>query len=429
MTTPEIQARTIVQSPAKVAFASLVGTSIEWYDFFAYGTAAALVFNKLFFPTFDATTGTLLSFSTFTAGFVARPIGGLVFGHLGDRLGRKKMLVSTIMIMGLATVLIGLLPTYAAIGMAAPILLVVLRLLQGFSVGGEWGGAALMAVEHSPDGRRGFYGSWPQMGVPVGLILASAVFLPLAALPADQFLAWGWRLPFLLSFVLVVAGLLIRLKVSESPEFERIKLQKTVVRAPIVEVLRKYPVRVLLIAGAYLSSGIFFYLLAVYNLVYATHAGISRSAMLGVIIVTSLFGLVCIPVIGKLADRVGRRRLYVIGQVLIVAMAFPVYWSIDSGSLVLVTITYLVSTVAFYLPYAIMPAYFSELFGAGVRYSGLSLGTTVGTILGNSLAPLIAGALLAATGSATSISVYVIATALLSLACLLGLADRSREKH
>src|SRR5215510_13880665 len=237
-----------------VALASLIGTTIEWYDFFLYGTAAALVLNKLFFPTFDPMSGTLISLATYSVGFVARPIGGIVIGHYGDRVGRKSMLVLTLVIMGVATFLIGLLPTYATLGPLAPVLLVLLRVAQGFGVGGAWGGAVLMAVEHAPPGKRGFYGSWPQIGVPAGLLLSTLVFTPFSRLPEEDFLAWGWRIPFLLSVVLVAVGLVIRARILETPAFSRIKEERQEARQPVLEVLTHYPKEVLVAMGARLAE-------------------------------------------------------------------------------------------------------------------------------------------------------------------------------
>jgi metabolite-proton symporter len=417
-----------MSSPRQVALASLIGTSIEWYDFFIYGTAAALVFNLLFFPDFDPLTGTLLAFSTFTVGFVARPIGGVIFGHFGDRIGRKAMLVVTLLIMGFATFLIGCLPTYGTIGAAAPLLLVVLRLVQGLALGGEWGGAVLMAIEHSPGTRRGFYGSWPQMGVPIGLILATIVFLPLAALPEQQFLAWGWRVPFLLSILLVVVGLVIRLKIAESPVFQRIKDENAVPRTPILEAVRAYPKQILLIAGAYVSSGMFFYLLVVFNLGYATQQlGLDRSTMLTVVLITTVLGLLVIPASGMLSDALGRKPLFLIGEALIVLLAFPIFWILETRSPALILAGYALGTIAYSLPLAMMASFFSELFGARLRYSGVSLGYTLGTIFGSSLAPLIAAALVARTGSTASVSVYIIAAALISFVCVLILSETHRR--
>ncbi len=408
----------------RVMLASLIGTSIEWYDFFAYGTAAAIVFGGLFFPGFDPVAGTLLAFSTFAIGFVARPIGGIVFGHYGDRIGRKSMLVLTLLLMGTATLLIGLLPTYATIGIAAPILLVALRFVQGFALGGEWGGAILMSVEHAPTGRRGFFGSWPQVGCPIGVILSTVVFLPLTALPGDQFLAWGWRIPFLLSAVLVVVGLVVRLTVAESPDFEEARAGRQLSESPVLEVLRSNPREILLVAGASICAGAFFYLLLVFNLGYATQVGIDQTTMLLIVLVTSVLGALVIPVFGAISDRVGRRTPVLVGQLLIGVIVFPVYWALDSGSTIAVLVVYAVATVAAYLPWAVWSALFSEMFGTRVRCSGVSLGLTLGTLFGGAIAPLVAAALMTATGSVWSIAAYVLVLDAISIACLVAIPNR-----
>ena len=297
-----------------VAVASMIGTTIEWYDFFLYGTAAALIFNRLFFPTFDPLVGTLASFGTYTVGFVARPIGGIVIGHYGDRIGRKSMLVLTLLIMGVATFGIGLLPTYAQVGPWAAVSLVVLRLAQGFAVGGEWGGAVLMAVEHAPAGRRGFYGSWPQLGVPAGLLLSTAVFAQFARLPEDQFLSWGWRVPFLLSLLLVGVGLIIRLQIQETPAFTRLKAAQTEARRPIIELLRSQRKEVLLAMGARLAENGAFYIYTVFVLVYGTQkVGLDRQTVLNGVLIAAACALVAIPVCGALSDRLGRRPVYLFG--------------------------------------------------------------------------------------------------------------------
>jgi MFS family permease len=416
-------------SPRKVAFASLIGTTIEWYDFFIYSTAAVLVFNQLFFPGFDPTTGTLLAFSTFAAGFVARPIGAIVFGHFGDRAGRKPMMVLTILIMGIATVAIGLLPTYGAIGVFAPVLLVVLRLTQGFALGGEWGGAVLMATEHSPKGRRGYFGSWPQAGVAVGLILAMTLYIPLESMSKDLFMAWGWRVPFLLSAVLVITGLVIRMKVAESPEFDRVKADHGVVRLPVVEVLRTHPKQVFLVAGASLAPGIFFYLITVYNFVYAGKSGeLDSTSMLVLVIVTSAIGFVVTPLAGALSDKFGGQRVYLWGLALIVIVAFPLYFALDGGTYGFIAVCYFAATVAVYIPWALTPAYFSTAFDAKVRYSGLSLATTLGNLFGSAIAPLIAGALFAATNASISTSLYVFVAGAVSIICALLLGRVIRNK-
>jgi MFS family permease len=292
-----------------VAFASLIGTTIEWYDFFLYGTAAATVFNRLYFPTFDPLAGTLAAFGTYTVGFVARPIGGIVIGHYGDRIGRKSMLVLTLTIMGVATFGIGLLPTYAQAGPWAAVALVALRLAQGFGVGGEWGGAVLMAVEHTPPGARGFYGSWPQIGVPAGLLVSTAVFAQFARLPEDQFLSWGWRVPFLLSIVLVAVGLIIRLRILETPAFTRLKDEQVESRRPALELLMTHRREVLLAIGARFAENGAFYIYTVFMLVYGTQkVGLDRQSVLNGILLAAACGMIAIPICGALSDRIGRRR-------------------------------------------------------------------------------------------------------------------------
>ncbi len=288
------------QSVRKVALASFVGTTIEWYDFFLYGTAAALVFGDLFFPEAEPLVGTLLAFSTYAVGFAARPIGGIVFGHFGDRIGRKSMLVLSLLIMGIATFLIGLLPTFASIGVMAPILLVVLRFAQGIGVGGEWGGAVLMSVEHAPKGRRGFFGSWPQMGVPAGLLLSTSVFAIVQAMTSEAaFLSWGWRIPFLVSAVLVGVGLFIRLRIMESPAFQRVKETKTEAPKPIVDVVRKYPREVLVAMGMRVAENGAFYILTVFVLAYGEdELGLSKGTMLTGVIIAAAIGLVTVPLFG-----------------------------------------------------------------------------------------------------------------------------------
>jgi MHS family shikimate/dehydroshikimate transporter-like MFS transporter len=407
-----------VSSIRKVAAASLIGTTIEWYDFFIYGTAAALVFGSLFFPSFSPTAGTLAAFATFGVGFLARPVGGIIFGHFGDRIGRKAMLVISLTMMGIATVLIGLLPSYETIGIAAPILLVLLRFVQGLGVGGEWGGAVLMAVEHSPPERRGFYGSWPQMGVPAGLILSNLVFLAVARLPDAAFTAWGWRIPFLLSIVLVGVGLFIRLRLMESPAFSRVQETQTLARMPIMDVLRTYPKQVLLAAGAFIVINAYFYILVSYLINYATAAaGMSRNAILTVVLISSVVSFFAIPYFAALSDRFGRRPLYLIGVVGMGVSAFLLFWATDTGSFWLVLLTHIFGLGALSVAYGPQAAFYAEMFGTRVRYSGISLGYQGGSIFGGALAPIIATWLFSTTGTSTSIAVYVAALAALSFVC------------
>ena len=409
-----------------VAVASMIGTTIEWYDFFLYGTAAALIFNRLFVPTFDPLVGTLASFGTYTVGFVARPIGGIVIGHYGDRIGRKSMLVLTLLIMGVATFGIGLLPTYAQVGPWAAVSLVVLRLAQGFAVGGEWGGAVLMAVEHAPAGRRGFYGSWPQLGVPAGLLLSTAVFAQFARLPEDQFLSWGWRVPFLLSLLLVGVGLIIRLQVQETPAFTRLKTAQTEARRPIIELLRSQRKEVLLAMGARLAENGAFYIYTVFVLVYGTQkVGLDRQTVLNGVLIAAACALVAIPVCGALSDRLGRRPVYLFGASVTALFAYPLFWLLDTGSTILVWLALVVALVFAHSPmYGPQAAFFAELFGTRVRYSGASLGSQFSSVIAGGLSPFIATALLPFGRGA--LASYIIAMALVTIVAVL-MASETRH--
>jgi MFS transporter, MHS family, shikimate and dehydroshikimate transport protein len=411
------------QSVRKVALASFVGTTIEWYDFFLYGTAAALVFGDLFFPEAEPLVGTLLAFSTYAVGFAARPIGGIVFGHFGDRIGRKSMLVLSLLIMGVATFLIGLLPTFASIGVMAPVLLVVLRFAQGIGVGGEWGGAVLMSVEHAPPGRRGFFGSWPQMGVPAGLLLSTSVFAIVQGMTSEAaFLSWGWRIPFLVSAVLVAVGLFIRLRIMESPAFERVKETKTEAPKPIVDVVRKYPREVLVAMGMRVAENGAFYILTVFVLAYGEdELGLSKNTMLTGVIIAAAIGLVTVPLFGALSDRVGRRPLYLAGAVVTTLWAFPLFGLLNTESPVLIWLAIVVGVnLGHDLMYGPQAAYFAELFGTRVRYSGASLGYQLASVFAGGFAPLIATALLAAgDGSPTLVALYVTAMGLISVVATL----------
>jgi metabolite-proton symporter len=413
-----------------VALASMVGTTIEWYDFFLYGTAAALVFGRLFFPTVDPLTGTLAAFGTYAVGFVARPVGGIVIGHYGDRIGRKSMLVLTLVIMGVATFLIGLLPTYEQIGPWAAVALVVLRIAQGFGVGGEWGGAVLMAVEHAPKGARGFYGSWPQIGVPAGLLISTAVFAWFARLPEDQFLSWGWRVPFLVSIVLVAIGLLIRVRILETPTFAKIKASGSQARQPILEVLQRYPRQVLLAMGARVAENGAFYVYSTFLLVYATQkVGMDRSIVLNGLLIASAVELVAIPVFGGLSDRLGRRPVYLFGAVVTALFAFPLFWLFDTGSTPLVWLALIVAlTLSHGAMYAPQAAFLSELFGTRVRYSGASLGAQLASVLAGGLSPFIATGLLRQYGSGGPLALYVIAMAVITIVSVLLATETMHEE-
>jgi MFS transporter, MHS family, shikimate and dehydroshikimate transport protein len=413
---PAVQRR---QSHVKVAAASLIGTAIEWYDFFLYGTAAALIFNKLFFPTFDPMVGTLLAFATFGIGFVARPLGGLVFGHFGDTIGRKAMLYLTLLMMGLATAAIGVLPTYDTVGVWAAILLVACRLIQGFALGGEWGGAVLMAVEHAPSHRKGFYGSWPQLGAPLGLVLGTLVFSIVSGVMGNtQFNAWGWRLPFLFSMILVIVGLWVRFTVAESPEFQKIKDTKEYVRIPIIDAIRTHPKSILLAMGARFAENGFFYIYAAFVLAYATQAlGMNKQDILNGVLIAAFIEAFTIPAFGALSDKLGRRPVYIFGAIFSAIMSFPLFMLLGTKSpqlaWIAIALGLAVGHAAMYGPQA---SFFSELFGTKVRYSGVSLGYNLASIFAGALSPIIATWLMSTYKPATwPISVYMIILALITL--------------
>ena len=404
-------------SVREVVIASLIGTAIEWYDFFIFGTAAALVFAQLFFPSVDPVIGTLYSFAIFGVAFIARPLGGLIFGHYGDKIGRKSMLVVTLLIMGGATTLMGLLPTYESIGIWAPILLVILRFLQGVAVGGEWGGAVLMAVEYSPGERRGFYGSWPQMGSPIGLFLSTVVFFLSSWLSQDQFLAWGWRLPFLFSIVLVGVGLFIRLKILETPAFSQIKESRTEAHLPMIDVLRNDLKNVLLATAIVFVTIGGFYVVTTFTLSYGTETlGVSRNVMLAGVIIAAISELVAIPLFAALSDQVGRRPVITLSAAFCTLFAFPFFWLLDTRSPVLIWLAFAVMAFAMGGVYGPASSFIAELFGTRVRYSGASLGYQLSGVLSGAFAPLIATALLASYGGASwPVALYLAALSLVSL--------------
>ncbi|WP_248491375.1 MFS transporter [Tsukamurella sp. PLM1] len=391
-----------------------MGTTIEYYDFFVYGTAAALVFGQVFFPDSDPLTGALLSFATFGVAFVARPLGGVLFGHFGDRVGRKAALVTTLLMMGVATVAIGFIPSYAAIGVAAPLLLVALRFVQGVALGGEYGGAVLMTVEHSPPDRRGFYSSWVQTGAQFGLIIANVVYLVIGSVTSDaQFLSWGWRVPFWLSALLVILGLIIRLRLEESPEFKALKESKEIVPAPVVVVLRNHIREVLLIAGAAVGNSVTFYAATVFGLSYGSTHGFTRNQMLTVIIIAAVFVIVGSILMGALSDRFGRKRIFVIGNLAIAVTVFPWMLSFGTENLAVVIAAYLVMLVGYSMTWGTIGVFFSEVFDGAVRYTGLSIGFTIGVIVGGAATPLVLTKLVDQFSSAVPVMLWVTGAAVL----------------
>ncbi|MFE1877342.1 MFS transporter [Streptomyces sp. NPDC059496] len=407
----------------RVVAASLIGTTIEWYDFFLYGSAAALVFNQLFFPTTDPMVGTLLAFLTYAIGFGARPLGGVVFGHYGDKIGRKKLLVLSLLLMGGATFAIGLLPTHASIGVGAPILLTLLRLIQGFALGGEWGGAVLIVSEHGDDKNRGFWASWPQAGAPGGNLLATGVLALLAAFQSDEaFLAWGWRIPFLLSGLLVVIGLWIRVSVSESPVFLKAQAKAEAQaamgakeKAPVAEVFRTNWRGVLTAIGTRLGENVSYYILTAFLLVYVTtHLGLSKSIALNAVLIGSAVHFVTIPAWGALSDRIGRRSVTLIGALGMTGWAFAFFALLDTKSAAVITLAVTIGLLLHGAMYGPQAAFISEMFDTRIRYSGASMGSQLASIMGGALAPIIAVALLDEYGSSMPVSVYLGAAVLIT---------------
>jgi MFS transporter, MHS family, shikimate and dehydroshikimate transport protein len=416
----ESSAQAAAPSPStvrKVALAAMAGSAIEWYDFFIYLTAAALVFGPLFFPGSSEVAAVLASFSTAAVGFVARPIGGILFGHFGDRLGRKPTLVLALLTMGTATTLVGLLPTYATIGVAAPIILFVLRFLQGLAVGGQWGGAVLLATEYAPEDKRGFYGSFAQVGVPIGLVLGNTSFLILSAVVGESaFAAWGWRIPFLLSVVLIGVALYIQLRLEDTPVFRQLQERQEQSGeergSPVVEVLRDHPKQVLLAAGAFFVVNGAFYVMITGMLDYGTRVlGVSQNAMLAAVLISSFAQIFFLTGWSALSDRVGRRPVYLAGAALLGLWAFPMFWLVNTKSAVLITIALAFGQLFLSMMYGPQAALFAEMFSARVRYSGASIGYQGASVFAGGLAPIIMVSLLEATGTSLSISFYVLAMA------------------
>jgi metabolite-proton symporter len=411
--------------------ASTIGTTIEWYDFFLFGTASALVFPKLFFPTFDPFVGQILAFTTFTVGFIARPLGGVVFGYLGDRVGRKSTLVATLLLMGISTVLIGLMPTYNQIGVAAPLLLAALRFIQGIGVGGEWGGAVLLALEYGHRGRRGFLASWPQTGVPLGLLASTGVFaLFESSLSHDNFLAWGWRVPFYLSGLLIVIGLVIRARLMETPLFAELKASDQVARSPVRETLRYHWREVLLAAGCRLTENACFYLFTVFVLAYGRKVlGMADSVFLLAVNLSAAAELIAMPLFGLFSDRTSRKTAYIGGCIFLMLFAWPYYALLDTREplwIILATVTAMTGGHA--VLYSVQASLIPELFGTRLRYTGASIGYQLASPIAGGLSPIIAAVLVDAfPNQFWPLALYIVLMSAVSLICVLLLDETSRK--
>jgi metabolite-proton symporter len=394
----------------KVVLASMIGTTIEWYDFFLYGTAAALVFNKLFFPKADPLTGTMLAFTTYALGFVARPLGGLVFGHFGDRIGRKQLLMLSLILMGGSTFLIGLLPTFLQIGVFAPLALVLLRLVQGFAVGGEWGGAVLMVSEYGDTKRRGFWAGWPQAGVPAGNLLAAGVLAIMSAVQNDHdFLAWGWRVPFLLSAVLIVIGYWVRSTLAESPVFEKAVAEKGIEAAPVLEAIKRRPGGVAIGMGLRIGENTTYYVITAFSITYITEVvHFSRGLALNALLAGAAVECLAIPLFAWLSDKIGRRPLLFVGSAGMALFGFAFFRMLDTGATPIVLSAVIIGLILHGAMYAPQAAFIAELFPTRFRYSGASLAYQATSIFAGSLAPIVALALFKAYHSAVPIAIYML---------------------
>jgi MFS transporter, MHS family, shikimate and dehydroshikimate transport protein len=418
------------RSLTKVALTSLVATSIEWYDFFLYGTAAALIFPQVFFPEASPLIGTLLAFSTFGVGFVFRPVGGLLFGQMGDRIGRKRTLVIALLLMGLASTLIGLLPTYAAIGIVAPVLLTVMRVCQGLALGGQWGGAMLLVTENAPANRRGYYGSFAQLGVPVGLVCANLIFLGVTAVVSPEALiAWGWRVPFLVSVLLIAIAIYVGLRLEETLAFQQVRESRVETRRlPVLDVFRLHPKEIALAAGAQTAITGTYYVMTAYILSYGTdQVGASRTTMLVAVLLSSIVTIPALVFFAWVSDRIGRRGIFMWGAALTAIWSFPAFWLINTGTAILILVALVIYQVVFSMMYGPTAALFAEMFGTRIRYSGASIGYQLGGMLGGALAPIIATSLFAATGTSVSIAAYMAAVSLIGLVAVF-LATETYQK-
>ncbi|MEU1899445.1 MFS transporter [Nocardiopsis dassonvillei] len=419
---------------AKVLIASLTGSTIEWFDFFLYGTAAALVFDELFFPSDDPFVSLMLSYLTFSLTFFIRPLGGVVFSHIGDRIGRKKTLIITLTLMGGATMLIGLLPTYDSVGILAPILLVVLRIIQGLGIGGEWGGALLLAYEYAPENRRGLFGSVPQMGITSGMLLASLVLTLMSLLPDDQFATWGWRVPFVGSVLLVLLGLWIRSGIDETPSFKKAKEEGEVAKLPVVETFRFHWRAVLVAVGAKVVETAPFYIFGTFVVSYATGTlSFDNTSALNAVTVGAIVATVCIPIAGRLSDTFGRQRVYLVGAVLLALFTAPYFLMLGTGSTLMLILATVIGLGVLWAPVtATIGTLCSEIFSTRVRYTGVTLGYQIGAAAAGGTAPLIATWLLSRfDNSWVPVAGYLVFTAVVSIVAvsLAGRASNAEERH
>ncbi|MCK2001014.1 MHS family MFS transporter [[Brevibacterium] frigoritolerans] len=415
----------------RILVASLVGSSIEWFDYFLYGTVAALVFNQLFFVNEDPTIGLLLSYASFALAFFIRPFGGVIFSHIGDRIGRKKTLVITLSLMGVATFGMGLLPTYQAVGIWAPILLITLRLVQGLGIGGEWGGALLLAVEYAPADKRGLFGAIPQMGVTIGMLLGTVALSIMTLLPENAFMTWGWRLPFIFSAFLVFFGLWIRKGIDETPSFKKVKESGEVPKLPIVETLKNYWREVLIAVGAKVVETAPFYIFSTFVVSYATaNLGFSRTATLTAVMIATIITTILIPFMGMLSDKIGRKKLFIGGTIGMALFAFPYFWLLQQKSVLLLIVATVIGLGVIWAPItAVLGTMFSEIFDARIRYTGITLGYQIGAALAGGTAPLVATALLNRfNNSYVPVAIYIIFASVLSLAAIWAVKDRSNQK-
>ncbi|MGE6720542.1 MFS transporter [Peribacillus frigoritolerans] len=415
----------------RILIASLVGSSIEWFDYFLYGTVSALVFNQLFFVNEDPTIGLLLSYASFALAFFIRPFGGVIFSHIGDRIGRKKTLVLTLSLMGVATFGMGLLPTYQAVGIWAPILLITLRLVQGLGIGGEWGGALLLAVEYAPAEKRGLFGAIPQMGVTIGMLLGTVALSIMTLLPENAFMTWGWRIPFIFSALLVFFGLWIRKGIDETPSFKKVKESGEVPKLPIVETLKNYWREVLIAVGAKVVETAPFYIFSTFVVSYATaNLGFSRTATLTAVMIATIITTILIPIMGNLSDKIGRKKLFIGGTIGMALFAFPYFWLLQQKSVLLLIVATVIGLGVIWAPItAVLGTMFSEIFDARIRYTGITLGYQIGAALAGGTAPLVATALLNRfNNSYVPVAIYIIFASVLSLAAIWAVKDRSNQK-